>query len=251
MKYIKNTLSFETQRGSVVTLGKFDGLHLGHQKLIDKIRAYASDECETVVCAFDMHRESLMTGRERREHLENRVDWLIEQPFTKEVREMEAEKFIEDVLCKTLKAAHIVVGTDFNFGYGKRGDAKMLLEYAGKYGYTVDVLEKERYLGTVISSTYIKDFIYLGTVRDIPEEARRPELQGYVEISQKNKFFVGDRITIMHRDMTDSEALVEDMLSADSLEHMDSCPHPGQSIYLRLSEKPVCGEVLRMRAARQ
>ena len=101
------------------------------------------------------------------------------------------------------------------------------------------------------SSTYIKDFIYLGTVRDIPEEARRPELQGYVEISQKNKFFVGDRITIMHRDMTDSEALVEDMLSADSLEHMDSCPHPGQSIYLRLSEKPVCGEVLRMRAARQ
>ena len=136
MRYITGIESYNGCKKTAVTLGKFDGLHLGHQKLIDKIRAYASDECETVVCAFDMHRESLMTGRERREHLENRVDWLIEQPFTKEVREMEAEKFIEDVLCKTLKAAHIVVGTDFNFGYGKRGDAKMLLEYAGKYGYT-------------------------------------------------------------------------------------------------------------------
>ena len=165
MKYITGIESYSGQKRSAVTLGKFDGLHLGHQKLIDKIRSYASGECESIVCAFDMHRDSLMTGRERREHLEPKVDWLIDQPFTKALREMEAEEFIDRILHKVLRAAHIVVGTDFSFGYGKRGNAALLQEMADQYGYTVDVIEKERYLGTVISSTYIKDALAQGDVK--------------------------------------------------------------------------------------
>lgn len=165
MKYITGIESYSGQKRSAVTLGKFDGLHLGHQKLIDKIISYASDECESIVCAFDMHRDSLMTGRERREHLEPKVDWLIDQPFTKSLREMEAEEFIDRILYKVLRAAHIVVGTDFSFGYGKRGNAALLQEMADQYGYTVDVIEKERYLGTVISSTYIKDALAQGDVK--------------------------------------------------------------------------------------
>ena len=165
MKYITGIESYSGRKRSAVTLGKFDGLHLGHQKLIDKIRSYASGECESIVCAFDMHRDSLMTGRERREHLEPKVDWLIDQPFTKSLREMEAEEFIDRILHKVLRAAHIVVGTDFSFGYGKRGNAALLQEMADQYGYTVDVIEKERYLGTVISSTYIKDALAQGDVK--------------------------------------------------------------------------------------
>lgn len=165
MKYITGIESYSGQKRSAVTLGKFEGLHLGHQKLIDKIISYASDECESIVCAFDMHRDSLMTGRERREHLEPKVDWLIDQPFTKSLREMEAEEFIDRILYKVLRAAHIVVGTDFSFGYGKRGNAALLQEMADQYGYTVDVIEKERYLGTVISSTYIKDALAQGDVK--------------------------------------------------------------------------------------
>ena len=165
MKYITGIESYSGQKRSAVTLSKFDGLHLGHQKLIDKIISYASDECESIVCAFDMHRDSLMTGRERREHLEPKVDWLIDQPFTKSLREMEAEEFIDRILYKVLRAAHIVVGTDFSFGYGKRGNAALLQEMADQYGYTVDVIEKERYLGTVISSTYIKDALAQGDVK--------------------------------------------------------------------------------------
>lgn len=165
MKYITGIESYSGQKRSAVTLGKFDGLHLGHQKLIDKIISYASDECESIVCAFDMHRDSLMTGRERREHLEPKVDWLIDQPFTKALREMEAEEFIDRILHKVLRASHIVVGTDFSFGYGKRGNAALLQKMADQYGYTVDVIEKERYLGTVISSTYIKDALAQGDVK--------------------------------------------------------------------------------------
>lgn len=165
MRYITGIESYGGKKKTAVTLGKFDGLHLGHQKLISKIRSYASEECESVVCAFDMHRESLMTGRERKEHLEGRVDWLIDQHFTKEFREMEAEEFVEKVLHDILHAGHIVVGKDFNFGYGKRGNVDMLNEMSGKYGYTLDVIEKERYLGTVISSTYIKDALAQGDVK--------------------------------------------------------------------------------------
>ena len=165
MRYITGIDSYSAKKKTAVTLGKFDGLHLGHRKLIDKIRSYASAECESVVCAFDMHRESLMTGRERREYLEDKVDWLIDQPFTEAFREIGAEQFVEKFLHDILRAGHIVVGTDFTFGYGKRGNAAMLQELADKYGYTVDVIEKERYLGTVISSTYIKDALAQGDVK--------------------------------------------------------------------------------------
>ncbi len=165
MRYITGIESYSGKKRTAITIGKFDGLHRGHQKLIGKILEYASDGCETVVCAFDMHRESLMTNRERREHLERKVDWLIDCPFTEKLREMEAGEFIEHILMDTFRVSHIVVGTDFTFGRGKRGNARMLKEYAEQYGYSVDVIEKERYCGTVISSTFIKDALAQGNVR--------------------------------------------------------------------------------------
>lgn len=165
MNYITGIESYNGKQKTAVTLGKFDGLHRGHQKLVDKIREYASDECETVLCAFDMHRESIMTNQERREHLEDRIDWLIDCPFTKEFREIEAEDFIREILWKTLRCAHVVVGKDFAFGHGKRGNVEMLRQYSKEYGYTVDVIEKERYGDMVISSTYIRDALAQGDVK--------------------------------------------------------------------------------------
>lgn len=165
MNYITGIESYNGKQKTAVTLGKFDGLHRGHQKLVDKIREYASDECETVLCAFDMHRESIMTNQERREHLEGRIDWLIDCPFTKEFREIEAEDFIREILWKTLRCAHVVVGKDFAFGHGKRGNVEMLRQYSKEYGYTVDVIEKERYGDMVISSTYIRDALAQGDVK--------------------------------------------------------------------------------------
>lgn len=165
MKYITGIGSYHGTKKTAVTMGKFDGLHRGHQKLVDKIRSYASDECDSVLCAFDMHRDAIMTNRERREHLEGKIDWLIDCPFTETLRNMEAEDFIRDILCAGLNAAHIVVGRDFVFGHNKRGSVEMLERYAPRYGYTVDVVEKERYGDMVISSTYIRDALAQGDVR--------------------------------------------------------------------------------------
>lgn len=164
MQYITELNSYKSEKVSAVTLGKFDALHRGHQKLIDKISEYAAKDMVSIVCAFDMGRQALLTGEEKRKHLEEQVDYLIACPFTKELREMEAEVFIREILADRFHAKHIVVGTDFRFGHGKRGDARMLAEYAGEYGYQLDVIEKERYQGEIISSTSVREALAEGNV---------------------------------------------------------------------------------------
>lgn len=164
MQYITEISSYKNKKPSAVTLGKFDALHRGHQKLIDKIRKYADTETVSIVCAFDMGQQTLLTAEEKREYLEKQVDYLIVCPFTKELREMEAENFIQEILMKRFHAAHIVVGTDFHFGHEKRGDISMLAQYAEEYGYSLDVFEKERHEGEVISSTYVRKALTAGNV---------------------------------------------------------------------------------------
>ena len=105
MEYITGIEQYAGIEKTALTLGKFDGLHKGHQKLIDKICAYSGENCKSVLCAFDMHRESLMTKQERRSHLEGKIDCLIEYPFTKELREMEAEVFIKNLTKAPLKTS--------------------------------------------------------------------------------------------------------------------------------------------------
>lgn len=165
MNYITGIENYHGTKKTAVTIGKFDGLHRGHQKLVDRIRGYASDECDSVLCAFDMHRDAIMTNRERREHLDGKIDWLIDCLFTEQLRNMEAEDFIRDILFGKLNAAHVVVGNDFVFGHEKRGSVAMLEKYAAEYGYTVDVVEKERYQDMIISSTYIRDALAQGDVQ--------------------------------------------------------------------------------------
>lgn len=164
MRYITEIHSYQSEKPTAVTLGKFEGLHRGHQKLIGKVREYASEGAESVVCAFDMGKASLLTAEEKRKRLESRVDTMIACPFTRELREMEAEDFIRQILKSRFHAAYIVVGTDFRFGHGKRGDVDMLARYAGTCGYHLDVVEKERYQDRVISSTYVREALGEGNV---------------------------------------------------------------------------------------
>lgn len=182
MQIITGIQSHHWTKRTAVTLGKFDGLHRGHQKLVEKIMTYKSPGCDSALCAFDMGRDSLMTKAERREKLDGKIDWLIEYPFTKELREMEAEDFIDRVLCGALRASHIVVGTDFGFGYRKRGSAAMLAKYAQSRGYTLDIIEKERYQGRVISSSYIREALSEGKIALANELLGYPyEMSGVVE----------------------------------------------------------------------
>ncbi len=166
--YLESLSAYHRDEDCVVTFGKFDGLHLGHQKLIKRARELAQAEHLTcVLCAFDMGgNDQLMTNQERREQLAGRVDVLVNCPFTKAFRETPAMTFIRDVIGKRFHARYVVVGTDFRFGYRQGGDARLLKEQGASFGYQAVVLPKERYEGQVISSTYIKRMMEEGKISD-------------------------------------------------------------------------------------
>lgn len=174
MQYIEGLEAYQRSGRTAVTLGKFDGLHRGHEKLIEKVIEYAGTEkVESVVCSFNMipffdsqmiAREILMTKEEQRLRLEGRIDKLVDCPFTKAFSMIPAEDFIRDVLAGLFHAAFVVVGTDFCFGYQKRGTIHMLKKYEETYGYKLIVIEKERYQDRVISSTYIKEELAKGNL---------------------------------------------------------------------------------------
>ena len=155
MDYIREIQSYHCDRPSAVTLGKFDGLHRGHQKLIQEICEKKDRfQVKTIVFAFDMNpffqkkgltRKGITTNEERRERLEKMVDVLVECPFDERISTMTAEDFIEKILVQTFHVKYIVVGTDFRFGHEKKGDVAMLAAYAEKYGYELTVVSKEMF----------------------------------------------------------------------------------------------------------
>ncbi|MCC8137480.1 MAG: riboflavin biosynthesis protein RibF [Clostridiales bacterium] len=145
--------------GAAVTLGKFDGLHRGHQKLLDEIRKLQEEGYYGIVLAIAPDdRTVLLTADEKRHMLESQgIDCMIRCPFVPEILGMEPEEFISEVLIRQLNAKVIVVGTDFRFGYQRRGDAAFLKKMQQKYGYTLRVIEEERHINRKISSTWIRE----------------------------------------------------------------------------------------------
>ena len=118
MQYIRGLEHYDNARKTAVTFGKFDGLHKGHMTLVDTVKKLQDkDDVDSVVCAFDMDSPALlMLPQERQIHLEDEVDYLVDCPFTDEIRQMRAEDFIRNIIIGTFHAAYVVVGTDFQFG---------------------------------------------------------------------------------------------------------------------------------------
>ena len=174
MEYIKGTTDFSIEEPSVVTIGKFDGLHVGHQKLLHLVCEKKKDGVKAVVFTFDVPpgaklsgkgMDTLVTNEERCQMLEEQgIDYLIECPFVPEIMSMEPERCVEEVLVGRLKAKYIVAGTDCGFGHNRRGDYKLLQKLAPTYGYEVDIVEKVQYQGRDISSTYVREEIARGNM---------------------------------------------------------------------------------------
>ena len=167
MQYIDGIENYRGTARTAVTFGKFDGLHKGHQKLINKVQELAEiHEIKSIVCSFDMNRkEVLMTKEERQNHLQGQVDYLVRGVFSDSFRHMSAEDFIRIIVKNRFCADYVVVGADFHFGYRKTGDVKMLQYFSDSYRYKPIIVYKECYGENSISSTYIKDNIRRGKMR--------------------------------------------------------------------------------------
>ncbi len=150
---ITGTKDIKLER-TAIALGKFDGLHRGHQILIEKIKHYKSEGLKAVMFTFDFHPaalfgkkpvELIFTREERRAWAEKRgIDILVEFPFTKETSAMEAEDFVRDILVKDMDAKVIVAGEDFRFGHQRKGDVPLLEKMGKDLGFRVDMCEKLR-----------------------------------------------------------------------------------------------------------
>ena len=164
MQIYSDTLEFCSREPTAVTIGKFDGLHRGHQKLIRHILEEKKHGLESAVFLFSPSKvQRLLTVQEERDMLERMgVELLVECPFVPEILHMKPEDFIRDVLQKKLNMQMLTVGPDFRFGIDRSGDAAWLKDNQKKLGYRVDVLDKERYKDQEISSTLVREELSCG-----------------------------------------------------------------------------------------
>lgn len=171
MHIIANTTEFQLDRPGAVAIGKFDGIHLGHQKLIQKIIEQKAKGYLATVFTFDTsaaaffggEEKELTTRAEKRTVFETMgVDVLIEFPLNKETAATEPVDFVQKYLVSQMQAAYICAGTDLSFGRRGAGNYELLQHYADSYGYQVELIDKVRMDGEEVSSTRVREAVRAG-----------------------------------------------------------------------------------------
>lgn len=171
MKTVHNAtdLNFDS---STVTIGFFDGVHLGHKSILRHTLNKADElRCPSVVLSFWPHPRIVLgkdardlrllsTLTEKQELLQKMgVNAFLQMEFTRELAALPAEDFIKNILVDELKAKHIVVGFNHHFGKGGKGDFNLLNQLAHKYGYTTEQVGATQLNGLDVSSTKIRNYL--------------------------------------------------------------------------------------------
>ncbi len=165
-------------KASILTMGTFDGLHRGHQEIIQRVvnQAKALD-LPSVLITYDPHPryvvsksgtnlQLLMSIDKKLSLLEEMgVDIVLVVPFTKETSEMNAGDYIQNVVCRNFNPQHIIIGYDHHFGRDREGTPESLKSYCNQEGFTVDIVQPVSDEGHIISSTRVRQLISDGFVR--------------------------------------------------------------------------------------
>jgi riboflavin kinase/FMN adenylyltransferase len=193
------------ERGAVLAMGNFDGLHLGHAALIGHAHELAQAcGAPTAVLTFEPHpRNVFMPGGEpfrltpfrvkEREISRLGVDFLFIQHFDTEFAKKSAESFIEEVIVGAVGATHIIVGHDCTFGNRRRGTPEMLREAGRSIGFGVTVIEPVRGGdAAVYSSTHIRELLKIGKPREAAAQLGRFwEIDGRVALGDQRGRTIG------------------------------------------------------------
>ena len=166
-------------RGATAAIGNFDGVHIGHQAVIDMARKAAPDAPLGIV-TFEPHPREffakdsppfrLMNAEAKAHRLEKLgVERLYQLNFNPSLSGLTAEGFARDVIAKGLGLTHVVVGADFCFGKGRAGNADMLKEFGTKYGFGVTIADLVTQDTAQVSSTNIRTALSEGRTRDAAE----------------------------------------------------------------------------------
>lgn len=185
MRVITGTREFQIKEPTAVTIGKFDGRHKGHQKLLREMLCFKERQgLKAAVFTFDMAPAGVMAGRvqtvittnqERRNKMAKMgIDYLVEYPFDQETAHMQPEDFVSEVLVRQMHAKAVVVGTDCSFGYKGKGNAQLLKEMSESCGFEAVIIEKEQDDHRDISSTYVREELDLGNMEKANELLGEP-----------------------------------------------------------------------------
>ena len=162
---------------AAVTIGKFDGIHLGHQALLDVAVAISQEQSlAPAVVTFDRHPGSLLNPTsypwpiigpsKKKELLEQAgVKLLVTLPFDEALAALSAEEFVKQILVTALQAKAVIVGDDFRFGSGQQGNVEALRQLGLIHGFTVHAVPAVEVDGVRVSTTHIRELLEKGEVK--------------------------------------------------------------------------------------
>jgi riboflavin kinase / FMN adenylyltransferase len=173
---IQNTENFRIEQPCILTIGTFDGVHLGHHRILDRLNELKQQTgLNTVVLTFGPHPRKvlfpkddlkLITSVEEKLELLDRcgVDVTVVYPFTKEFSLLDTDHYIEEMLLRRLNVKHLVIGYDHRFGRDRRGDISTLREASEHFGFTIEEIPARDIDQIVISSSKIRKALEEGNV---------------------------------------------------------------------------------------
>ena len=176
MREITDITTFTTQQPTVLTIGTFDGVHLGHQKIIERVVATARQEglLATIFTFFPhprmvvQHDKSLKlihTLEEKKQLLQQLgVDLLVVQPFNEAFAQLTAEEFVSTILVQHLNVKRVIIGYDHRFGRNRTANINDMRLFGEKYGFAVEEISVQEVDEVSVSSTKIREALNKGDV---------------------------------------------------------------------------------------
>jgi len=178
LKVYHNLNEFKPLKQAIATVGTFDGVHIGHQKLLKRIQELAEkNQGESVLLTFHPHPRLVLfpedndlklitTLEERIEQLgETGLDHLIIHPFTTEFSRTTAIEYVRDILVKGIGVKKLVIGYDHHFGRNREGSLENLKELAPTFNFHVEEIPAQEIKDVNVSSTKIRTALNSGNVR--------------------------------------------------------------------------------------
>jgi len=163
------------ENSTSATIGNFDGVHIGHKKIIAAVKEEAKQKgLSSCVITFHPHPQKVLQNidipllvpiRERLKLLEKEgIDVVACYTFTKDIAKIPAKDFVTDILVGKLNLKHLIVGPDFSFGRKREGNLDLLVKMGKEYGFDTEVVETALIDGEIVSSTSIRNLVREGNV---------------------------------------------------------------------------------------
>lgn len=194
MNTFNNIKEYRSDKGTVVTIGTFDGLHQGHQKILDRVLARSeSDGLTSLVLTFFPHPRMVLqpdhdlklinTIEERKTLIADYgIENVVIHPFSKEFSRTTAQEYVEEILVKQLNTKVVVIGYDHRFGRNRSASIKELREYAREFNFEIIEISKEEVEEVAVSSTKVRNALNEGDVKTAERYLNRPfSIRGTVE----------------------------------------------------------------------